>query len=407
MKTPSHPWSFRQRLRTRAFGWRGSKLAIERLKEALGEIKTVARDDPETAAEGAVLLMERLWPALQAVDSSSGALGTATNKTVHELIEILLAAPAEGARLERRLDRLWTAIEEDGVDFLSEVRDRWGELCRTPERASRAADDFLPALRLSWSPEHRGYFKGTTACLSCLLAAGRHQELLDLVETAPFLWWHYRRYGVRALAAQGRIDEAIDYAEQSLGLNDGPSDMARTCEEILLAAGRGEDAYRRFAYTANRAGSHLATFRAIKKKYPDKAPRAILDDLIAQTPGEEGKWFATAKDLGLLDLALDLARRSPVDIGTLLRAARDHLDSEPAFALETATTALGWMAAGHFYELKAGDVWQAMGYALRAAEALDRVESTRGLIQALAQDPNTDAFVREQLVHGTPYVPGR
>jgi hypothetical protein len=35
--------------------------------------------------------MERLWPTLQAVDSSSGALGTATNKTVHELIEILLA----------------------------------------------------------------------------------------------------------------------------------------------------------------------------------------------------------------------------------------------------------------------------------------------------------------------------
>jgi hypothetical protein len=122
---------------------------------------------------------------------------------------------------------------------------------------------------------------------------------------------------VRALAAQGRTDEAIDYAERSLGRNDGPSDMARTCEAILLAAGRGEDAYRRFAYTANRAGSHLATFRAIKKKYPDKAPRAILDDLIAQTPGEEGKWFATAKDLGLLDLALDLARRSPVDIGAV------------------------------------------------------------------------------------------
>lgn len=407
MKTPSHPWSFRQRLRTRAFGWRGSKLAIERLKEALGEIKTVTRTDPETAAEGAVLLMERLWPALQAIDSSSGALGNATNKTVHELIEILLAAPAEGARLERQLDRLWAAIEEDGVDFLFEVRDRWGDLCRTPERASRAADDFLPALRLSWSPEHRGYFKGTTSCLSCLLAAGRHQELLDLIETAPYLWWHYRRYGVQALAAQGCIDEAIGYAEQSLGLNDGPSDMARTCEAILLAAGRSEDAYRRFGYTANRAGSHLATFRAIKKKYPDKAPRAILGDLIAQTPGEEGKWFATAKTLRLLDLALDLARRSPVDIGTLLRAARDHLDSDPAFTLETATTALGWMAAGQFYELKAGDVWQAMGYALRAAETLDRVDSTRGLIQALAQDPNTDAFVREQLVNGTPYVPGR
>jgi hypothetical protein len=49
-----------------------------------------------------------------------------------------------------------------------------------------------------------------------------------------------------------------------------------------------------------------------------------------------------------------------VDIGTLLRAARDHLDGDPDFALETATAALGWMAAGHFYELRAGDVWQAM-----------------------------------------------
>ena len=73
-----------------------------------------------------------------------------------------------------------------------------------------------------------------------------------------------------------------------------------------------------------------------------------------------------------------------MDIGTLLRAVRDHLDREPAFTLETATTALGWMATGHGYELKAGDVWKAMGYALRAAEALDRVASTRGLIQALA-----------------------
>ena len=186
MKTPTHTWSFRRHLRARAFGWRRSKLTIERLKEALGEIKTVARYEPETAAEGAILLMERLRPALQAVDSSSGALGTATNKTVHELIGVLLAAPVEGARLERQLDRLWTAIEEDGVDVLSQVRDRWGELCRTPKRASRAADDFLPALRLSWTPEHRGYFKGTTACLSCLLAAGRHQELLDPSDPGHF-----------------------------------------------------------------------------------------------------------------------------------------------------------------------------------------------------------------------------
>jgi hypothetical protein len=96
-----------------------------------------------------------------------------------------------------------------------------------------------------------------------------------------------------------------------------------------------------------------------------------------------------------------------VDIATLLRAARDHLDGESAFSLETATAALGWMAAGHFYELKAGNVWQAMGYALHAAKATDHVEQTRSRIQAMVQDPGTDTFVRKQLVNGTPSVPGR
>jgi tetratricopeptide (TPR) repeat protein len=407
MKTPSPPWSFRPRLRARTFGWRGSSLAIQRLKEALAEIAAAKRSDPALAAEGAVLLTERLWSVFEGIDSSSGTLGNAVGNTVHEPIDILLAAPAEEPTLERWLDRLWTAMEEDGVDFLSAVGDRWGELCRTATRASRAADGPIATVRLSWSPEHRGYFRGTSACFSCLLAAGRLQDLLNLIDNAPYLSWHYRRCGVLALAAKGQPDEAIAYAEASLGLNDSPAAMARTCEEVLLAAGRPDEAYRCYASLANRAGSNLATFRAIKKKYPALAQRDILDALIAETPGEEGKWFATAKTLGLLDLALDLARRSPVDIGTLLRAARDHLDSEPAFALETATAALCWMAAGRFYELKVGDVWQAMGYALRAAEALDRVESTRGLIKGLAQDPNTDAFVREQLVRGTPHVPGR
>jgi hypothetical protein len=250
-------------------------------------------------------------------------------------------------------------------------------------KTSPRAPSRLPALRLSWSPEHRGYYRGTTPCLSCLLAAGRYRELLDLIDTAPSLWWHYRRYGVQALAVQGRTDEAIRYAEQSLGLNDGPSDMARTCEEILLAAGRGEEAYRRFAYTANRAGSHLATFRAIKKKYSDKAPWAILDDLIAQTPGEEGKWFATAKTLGLLDLALDLVRGSPVDIGTLLRAARDLQESNPRFALQAAVAALRWMAAGRFYELRAGDVWDACRFALETAEVTGQAETIQAFLDEL------------------------
>ena len=86
-----------------------------------------------------------------------------------------------------------------------------------------------------------------------------------------------------------------------------------------------------------------------------------------------------------------------MDIGTLLHAAGDHLGGAPAFALKTAIAALGWMAAGQFYELKAGDIWQAMGYVPPAAAAINRVESTRGLIQTLAQD--ADALAPEQPIH--------
>ena len=176
-----------------------------------------------------------------------------------------------------------------------------------------------------------------------------------------------------------------------------PAAIARACEALLLEADRCDEAYHRFALEANRAGTHLATFRAIRKQYPQKAPREILDDLIATTPDDEGRWFATAKTLGFFDLAAELAHRSPVDIGTLLRAARDHLDRAPEFALDSATAALHWMARGRFYEIKAGDVWQARDYALQSAAAIGRLEPTRKLIDGLIDSDKTDAFVRKQL----------
>jgi hypothetical protein len=53
-------------------------LAIERIHDALAEIRAVARQDPAAAAGGAVLFLEKLSPALNQVDSSTGALGNAT-----------------------------------------------------------------------------------------------------------------------------------------------------------------------------------------------------------------------------------------------------------------------------------------------------------------------------------------
>jgi len=77
-----HPWGFRKYLRSKAFGWHGSSLAISRLGEAVSEIKGVARTQPVMAAEGVVQFCERIWPALQQVDSSTGALGTAVVRSL-------------------------------------------------------------------------------------------------------------------------------------------------------------------------------------------------------------------------------------------------------------------------------------------------------------------------------------
>ena len=51
---------------------------------------------------------------------------------------------------------------------------------------------------------------------------------------------------------------------------------------------------------ANRSASYVAAYRAIVRKYPEQQAGRILRDLVASTPGEGGKWFAAAKETGLL-----------------------------------------------------------------------------------------------------------
>jgi hypothetical protein len=146
--------------------------------------------------------------------------------------------------------------------------------------------------------------------------------------------------------------------------------LSAVAEQVLLDAGRVDEAYARYGIKATSAHTNIATYRAIAKRYPGIDPNRILGDLIASTPGEEGKWFATAKTLKQYDLAIGLAQRAPVDPKTLVRAARDHVKSRPAFALEVALTALQWMASGVGYELTGADVCGARDHALAAAETL-------------------------------------
>ena len=140
----------------------------------------------------------------------------------------------------------------------------------------------------------------------------------------------------------------------------------------MLSSGLAEEAYRRYAIAANQGTTNLATFRAITKKYPHVPPEQVLQDLIAGTPGAEGKWFAAAKEAGMFELAAELAHTSPTDPRTLTRAARDFATEQPQFALNAALSALRWIARGHGYEITGADI-------LDAAHALQQACTQAGL----------------------------
>jgi len=401
-KSVKYKWIFTARFRTGVYSWKASKLACQRLREAVSEIKKVAKKDPDLGAEGAVRLMEKLWPALEHIDTSSGALGSAVNKALDALIPIIVKAPADDKTCSKWLDRLWQAMADDGVDYLGPVGDRWGEICGSAEVAGRWADDLVSTLRSCWSDPNPGrYFHGATACMSCLLAAGRYQELLELLELDRHPMWHYRRYGVEALLAVGKKTDAVQYAEASRGLNQPDSVIDQACEEILISSGLHEEAYQRYGLSAAVGNSYIARFRAVAKRYPMKDKSQILTDLIATTPGEEGKWFATAKDIKLHDLALELANQTHCDPKTLTRAARDYLDTEPAFALGSALAALRWLSEGWGYEVTSVDVVEAYNRAIDAAAKLNNIDDVTDQIRQLVEssDNASTQFVRQAL-HG-------
>jgi hypothetical protein len=113
-KARGHSWRFKTRFRRHAFEWK-SQPAITRLQEALFEIEQVARLDPVLAAEGAIALLERISPALEQVDSSSGAIGSAVNRAIAELAAVIAGAPADVSTRAAWLDRLFEAHAADQI----------------------------------------------------------------------------------------------------------------------------------------------------------------------------------------------------------------------------------------------------------------------------------------------------
>jgi hypothetical protein len=406
----TYKWQFAPRFRRNAFGWK-SATPITRIKEALAEIKAVTKKEPVLAAEGAVLFLEKLAPAIEQVDSSSGGIGSAVNRAIETLVPIIAKAAVSRAMREKWLDRLWDALQEDDMPYLEYLGESWGQLCASSEIASKWADYLSPTLTTMWEHCARsgeyGYFKGTTACLSALFAAGRHDELFELIAKSEYRHksWHNRMWGAKALAAAGKPAEAIRYAEDSKGLNAPLAAIAAFCERVLLDSGYADEAYARYAVEATYATTNLSTFKAIVKKYPGKPRETILRDLVASQPGNEGKWFAAAKDAGFFELAIELANRSPSDPRTLIRAARDFAVERPEFALAAGMTALRGIANGWGYDITGADVLDAYAAVLAAAGAagVDETVVKADVRTLIAASRGGGEFVervlKRQLVH--------
>jgi len=383
---PPHVWQFKRRFRRNAFGWR-SQPAIVRIREAVREIRGVARRDRSLAAEGAVAFLERVSRALEAVDSSSGAIGTCVNSAVEQLAGIVASAEVDPVVRSGWLERLWNAYLDDQMPYIESLADHWGALCVSRELAGEWTDRLIDDLRASMRAPSRsgGYYRGTTVVLSSLLQAQRYDELLGLLQLRPATLWFERKFGFAALVAQGRRAEALRYAEASHDPHSRDASIDRACEDLLLASGLAEDAYRRYGLAAGRGyGTYLARFRDLAKRYPHKAAADLLADLVEASPGDEGSWFATAKAAGLYDEAISLARRSPSDPRTLARAARQFADENPRFAFEASLTALHWISLGHGYEITIADIREAFDGGLHAARLLDAISEFRDRVRAMA-----------------------
>ena len=179
--TRNHKWVFMARFRRGTFGWR-SQLPIRRIGEAVTEIKQGARRDPILAGEGAVAFLERVSPALEHVDSSSGGIGGTINYSIEQLVPFIAKAPVDAKVRCKWLNRLMAALEADRMPYIEFLGDHWGDLCGTKEIASAQADDLIGITRLALSPDRslRGHFHGTSACLSALFRAERFAELAKL-----------------------------------------------------------------------------------------------------------------------------------------------------------------------------------------------------------------------------------
>jgi hypothetical protein len=385
-------WAFLPQLDPRATAGQPARAVVGLLHRAIGELRRVTKRDPARAVEGGIGCLERIPAAVEPVEDPLGSVAAEVVRAIDAIVPLLVAASEDG--VDARLGRLWALLRADGQGRLGRLGEHWGALCRGPARARAWALRLRPGLQ--------GEPPGSAAAVACLsshVAAGMFQETVELLAERPVDVWPERQFGVLALAAGGEVDAALDYAGTSNPLGHRHErEIAAVCERVLLAAGRREEAYRRFAFVAHARQNCLQTFKGLVRVYPEVGPSALLADLLAASPGHEGRWFATACALRFHELAAELATRSPSDPRTLCRHGQERLDADPEFAHAVALAALKWIAAGHGVEISGDDVFAAYDLARAAGERLGVGERTRGQVWVALDQPTAAAAWAQQLL---------
>ena len=94
------------------------------------------------------------------------------------------------------------------VEYLGPAEERWGEIAHYPRHLiNKYADRLIEmdAPRLVRSSK-LSVCDGTSICLSCLLEAGRYDELQELLATRRTKFWSWHRFGSRgSYASAGQV----------------------------------------------------------------------------------------------------------------------------------------------------------------------------------------------------------
>lgn len=384
-------WAFRRRLRPNAFGWRNTA-AIAAVKDAIRELRAVARKEPARAAAGAVELLERIPAACAHTDDSSGALQRQICAVIDLLEQWFGRAGLPDDEHEALLERLWQSWLEDDMSWLDELSDRWGPFCVSPERASRWADRVAAGRSEVEDPgDHLETWKRSgrfeLPYLSLLHAAGRHEEVIRRV--TPESWWLSRRWAIRSLRALGRRAEALRLIRVDAA-GARPQEAERMAEEILLDSGLREQAWADHALAAAEDVNRVLWLKRLLERYPERTPTEVLERLVAATPTREGRWFAAARQAGLLDEALALARVSPAEPATLQTAVFRHADSEPAFAFEAGLLAIRGLANGDAFDPEKIEFEDLCDALLAIARREGRVPELRERVAAQFRQPGRE-----------------